>query len=269
MKEIDQLYWHLCSRVRYGKRVHNTLEANNVLVTLNDINDNIVSIRNISPTYLLGEWAWYFLGRNDVKFISLFGSMWERLSDDGVTNNSAYGYLMKTAFGFNQVEKVIELLKKDPESRRAVINLNTPNEKVIETKDEPCTISLQFMIRDERLNCTAVMRSNDIYLGFPYDVAFFTELQKYIADKLMVDYGIYTHFAGSLHVYDKDIWKLDDIIEKPEPKPFIIDRKGFHEFLPMVELAIESKVKEENVDKKDLLEIFKSFGIYKEVKDEN
>ena len=269
MKEIDEIYVNLCKQVHFGKRVGNTLEANNVMITLHDIRDNIVTVRDISPCYLLGEWLWYFSGRNDVEFISAFGSMWEKLSDDGITNNSAYGYLMKRAFGFDQIEKVIELLKKDPDSRRAVINLNTPNAKVIETKDEPCTISLQFMIRSERLNCTAVMRSNDIYLGFPYDVAFFTELQKYIADRLMVDYGTYTHFAGSLHLYDRNWSKIDEIIDNPVSKEVCIDRDKFHESLSMAEALIEARIKQGDVKKEDLLKIFETLGIYKEVKNEN
>lgn len=269
MREIDDLYWHLCQRIRFGKRIGNTREIQNVCVTLHDITENIVSIRDISPTYLLGEWLWYFTGRNDVELISAFGSMWKRLSDDGETNNSAYGYLMKHAFGFDQVEKVIELLKKDPDSRRAVINLNTPNERVIETKDEPCTIALQFTIRDEKLHCTAIMRSNDIYLGFPYDVAFFTELQKYIADRLYTDYGFYTHFVVSMHLYDRDEWKINDIIDEPVSKLFKIDREKFHESLPMAEMFVDAKIKEENYTKEDLLGIFKTLGIYSEVQDES
>lgn len=267
MREIDDIYFKLCKKVIFGKRVGNTLESNNVMVTLHDIRENIVSIRDLSVNYLLGEWSWYFLGRNDVEFISVFGSMWRNLSDDGVTNNSAYGYLMKYRFAFDQIEKVVELLKRDPESRRAVINLNTPNERVIETKDEPCTIALQFLIRDEKLHCTAIMRSNDIYLGFPYDVAFFTELQKYIADRLMIDYGNYTHIAISLHLYDRDLWKIDDILDGPVSKEIIVDRNKFHESLYMIEAAIDGKIHgDESFTKEDLLHIFETLGVYVETK---
>lgn len=228
MQEIDNIYYNLLHDLStIGQRVNNTHELNNVQVTLNDITNNIVSIRGISPSYLLAEALWYFTGRNDVKFISTFGSMWEKLSDDGITNNSAYGYLMKHAFGFDQIEKIIELLKKDPFSRRAVINLNTPNEHVIETHDEPCTICLQFLIRDGRLNCTTIMRSNDIWFGFPYDVAFFTQLQMYIADRLCVKYGTYTHFVVSMHLYDKNLEEVKKILDNPISKKISFDRDKF------------------------------------------
>lgn len=266
MREIDEIYWNICNHlICAGAPVGNTLELNNFCVTLRDINENIVSIRDISPCYLLGEWLWYFTARNDVKFISIFGKMWERLTDDGVTNNSAYGYIMKKKFGFDQIEKIIELLSKDPNSRRAVININTPNERVIETKDEPCTIGLQFLIRNNKLYCTAIMRSNDVYLGFPYDVAFFTELQKYIADRLGVGYGDYTHFATSLHVYARDLEKLVAIRNKPESKRFTINRKNFHECKDMAVELIEPLIdKWEYYGKSDLMVIFEQLGIYKE-----
>lgn len=250
MREIDQIYYDLCCMLnRYGKDVAGTKELTNVKIQLKDITQNIVSIRNISPAYLFGEWLWYFTGRNSVKFISSFGSMWSKLTDDGKTNNSAYGYRMKYEFGFNQIETIIALLRKDPDSRRAVINLNVPNKNVIETKDEPCTIALQFLIRNDKLHCTAMMRSNDIWYGFPYDVAFFTELQMYIADRLQIGYGTYTHFDVSLHMYEKDFESIDKIIENPESQEIFYDRKKFHKnsnFIgSLIEVASEHCSREE------------------------
>ena len=67
-----------------------------------------------------------------------------------------------------------------------------------------CTICLIYQIRDNKLHCTCVMRSNDIRYGTRNDLGYFLTLQKYIADRLNVEYGTYTHFAASIHVYDRD-----------------------------------------------------------------
>lgn len=249
---IDKIYLSLCKDLLHAPRVNNTRELNNVKLQLWDINENIVSIRGISDTYLFGELLWYFTGRNDAKFIGTFSKMWERLSDDGVTSNSAYGYLMMYQHGFNQIEKVIELLKVDPDSRRAVINLNVPNEKVIETKDEPCTIALQFMIRNGKLNCTTMMRSNDIWFGLPYDVAFFTELQKYIADRLEVGYGVYTHFVTSLHMYERDEEKIAQIVEDPVSNPIKFNRALFHYHCKTIAGHVETAINQ-GYDAKEVL----------------
>ena len=243
MNEIDAIYYGLCYKLaRCGNEVKGTKELNNIKIELKNINENIVSIRNISPSYLFGEWIWYFTGRNSTQFISSFGSMWKKLTDDGKTNNSAYGYIIKSKHGFDQVKTIIELLKKDPESRRAVININTPNPNVITTKDEPCTIALQFMIRNGKLNCTAMMRSNDIWFGFPYDVAFFTELQKYIADELDVEYGTYTHFVTSLHLYERNYEDVEKIIINPVSRPILFNRKKFHDNVNEVGDRIEALI---------------------------
>jgi hypothetical protein len=69
----------------------------------------------------------------------------------------------------------------------------------------PCTLSLQFLIRDKRLNCIATMRSNDIVWGLTYDVFNFTMIQEYVAVKVGIPLGDYFHNAGSLHLYaDRD-----------------------------------------------------------------
>lgn len=194
------------SVIHNGEKIDGTKELNNVSIQLTDINNNILTTREkFSLMYYLGETVWYGAGANDVDFISRFGKIWEKLTDDGITNNSAYGYILKEKHGFDQIEKVIELLKKYPESRRAVININTPRENIIETKDEFCTIALQLMVRDGKLNMTGIMRSNDMWSGTPYDIFYFTEIQKYIANKLNVEYGTYTHFVTSLHVYNRNL----------------------------------------------------------------
>ena len=54
------------------------------------------------------------------------------------------------------------------------------------------------------------MRSNDVYSGTRNDLGYFLTLQKYIADRLGVEYGTYTHFAASIHVYDRDFNKIKD-----------------------------------------------------------
>lgn len=224
---IDNIFLALSKDLLKAPQVGNTRELNNVRITLKDITKNIVSVRDLSPSYLFGELLWYFNGDESLDFISNYSSFWKNISDDGETCNSAYGYLMQCRDGFNQIEKVIDILTDDPESRRAKINVNVPNVRVKETLDEPCTMSLHFMIRKGNLDCTAIMRSNDIWFGFPYDAAFFTTLQKYIAMRLNVGYGWYTHFAVSLHMYDRDAEKLAQIVNNPISRPIRFDDYSF------------------------------------------
>lgn len=157
--------------------------------------------RNLSLKYLLGEINWYMSGSNRVADIAKYAKMWNHLTDDGETVNSAYGYRMFTKFGFNQLEYCINKLKANPYDRQAVIHIKDADNKP--TLDTPCTCLIQFTVYHGQLETSVYMRSNDVWLGLPYDVAFFTYLQSYVAKAIGLPVGVYTHTVGDLHVYEK------------------------------------------------------------------
>lgn len=212
-KSMNDIYRQLCGKLSVqGQDVAGTKELLNSGFTLLDITDNIATTRTgYSLSYMLGELALCFTGRDDVEFTSKLLSFLKCIGGDGVTTRSAYDAIVFNRYGFDQVAQVIDTLKRDPYSRRAVINFNVPNPERFETKDEICTIALVFELREGKLDCTGIMRSNDVWLDTPYDVVFFTELQKHIANELGVGYGKYTHFAVSLHAYEKDIDRVREV----------------------------------------------------------
>lgn len=171
---------------------------------IQDPTRNIVTspIRNMPMRYAVGELAWYLSGSNRVSDISRFAKKWAEISDDGETNNSAYGWRIFDKFGFNQWEHIKSLLKKDPNNRQAVIHIKDADNRP--TKDTPCTVYLQFLLRDNKLNLSVHMRSNDIWMGVPYDMFSFCFLQMLMAMELGAEVGQYTHYAGSLHLYARD-----------------------------------------------------------------
>lgn len=254
---MDEIYRRLCEDLRNAPRVRGTKEINNYSFTLTNLDNNVINIRDISESYICGELLWYALGRNDVAFINKFAGLWGRISDDGVTSYSAYGDIVFKRHGFDQVEKIIQLLCADPDSRRAVINFNVPNKNVIETKDEICTIALQFLIRDGQLNCTGIMRSNDVWYGLPYDVIFFTELTKYIARRLGVRYGEYTHHVISIHVYERNYADIEKAAETISTSRIYVDFEELMRSKYMLERLVETS---EN-PKIDLVKKCKELGI--------
>ena len=260
---MDVIYRKICNDLdKTGNEVRGTKELNNYSFTLTNLDNNVINVRNISESYLCGELLWYALGRKDVAFINKFAGLWGRISDDGETSYSAYGDIVFNRHGFNQVEKIIQLLCNDPMSRRAVINFNVPNKNVIETKDEICTIALQFLIRNGKLNCTCIMRSNDIWYGLPYDTVFFTELTKYIARRLRIPYGEYTHTVISLHVYERN---YDDIKKSATA---IADSKITIDFEKIVayKFILEHIVEKSETPKIDLPNACKQLNILKVTK---
>lgn len=158
----------------------------------------------ISP---IGELLWYLSGSNELEFIKYYLNIYLKSSDDGTTVNGAYGPRLISMHGYiNQIENVIKLLKERPNTRRAVIQIFDAKDLInIDSKDIPCTISLQFLIREKKLHLFASMRSNDIFLGLPHDIFCFTMLQEIIACELNVGLGEYNHFVSSLHLYTKSL----------------------------------------------------------------
>jgi len=258
---MDNIYRGICSKVlekgesipvlEKGFEKTCTKELNNFSFELTNLDNNIINIRNISKSYLCAELTWYMLGRNDLEFIQPFANLWGRLSDDGKTCYSAYGDIVFKRHGFDQIDKIIELLAKDPSSRRAVVNFNVPNQNVIETKDEVCTIALQFYIRDNKLYCTGIMRSNDIWTGLPYDTVFFTELQKYIAHRLNVEYGTYTHFAISLHVYDRNFEDIKKVVDVIQTEKLSFDIEALDRYKRLIEKAVTEET--DKVEKRRII----------------
>lgn len=261
---MNAIYYKLTNQVlNQGEAVDGTKELQNVSFELTNPLKNIAQNRSkekygVSLSYALGELVWYFAGSNSMNFISKFGKMWERLSDDGKTNNSAYGYRLQTQFGFDQIKTIERLLKKDKYSRRAVLNINTPNKNVYETHDEPCTIALQFLIRDNKLNLTTIMRSNDLWFGTPYDVLFFTSLQRLIANDLGIEMGSYYHFATSMHIYERNVKDFDVHNDKYNDDIAINPLK-----LDKIANELYTTLDEYNKDKarKDIVSLAQSFDI--------
>lgn len=180
-------------------------EVINAVTEIKDPTRNILKskIRNLPMRYAIGEMLWYMSGNRELKEIQKYTSGWDRMSDDGVTVNSNYGWCISRKYGFDQWEWVKEELVKNPNSRRAVIHIKEPSDK--ESKDINCTVCLQFFIRNDKLYLTTYMRSNDIWMGFPYDVFQFTNMQILMSMELEYDIGTYTHIAGSLHLYERDV----------------------------------------------------------------
>lgn len=159
-------------------------------------------IRKMPFRYAIGELLWYLSGNNSIKEIQKYTSAWDRMSDDGKTVNSNYGYCIQHKYGFDQWKYILDMLSKNPNSRQAVIHIKEASNK--SSKDVNCTVCCQFFIRDNKLYMTTYMRSNDIWMGFPYDVFQFTAMQILLSMQLGVELGTYTHIAGSLHMYKRD-----------------------------------------------------------------
>jgi thymidylate synthase len=173
----------------------------------------------------VGEFFWYLLGKQDVDSMLYYNKRMGQFSDNGFTLNSAYGYRarVKPYGNGTQWSKVRNELLRDPDSRRAVLIIGEAIDFVEaeHSKDVPCTLSLQFFIRDEKLHLHTTMRSNDAFWGLTYDLFSFTLLQEFMLLELQehegfeqLTLGRYSHTAGSLHIYERHFEMASDVVKQ-------------------------------------------------------
>lgn len=207
--DARELYRYALDEViRFGHTVsprgRATREILGARLRLEDPDHNIpfIQARKLNFHFMVAEWLWIMTGQHELEMIAPYNGQISHFSDDGIAMSGAYGPRF-----VNQLPYVLDKLRSDRDSRQAVISIWQPNPRP--SKDIPCTVSLQYLLRDDQLHAITYMRSNDLWLGFPYDLFTFTQLQRYIAMLLDVQVGRYHHHVGSLHLYEEHLVKAE------------------------------------------------------------
>jgi thymidylate synthase len=156
---------------------------------------------------------------------------WNTIANPDGTVNSAYGHLIwaNASCGHPYFETQVkgeesndfkkykrtpwewakQSLIQDKDTRQAIIRFSLPQHQWIGNKDQTCTMHGNFLIREDRLHLSVVMRSNDLVLGLVYDLPWFMSLMDKMVDELKPTYpnvqkGHYTHTVHSLHIYERN-----------------------------------------------------------------
>lgn len=219
--DIEEGYPQLVRKVIAEGRVvfprkQKTHELGPVMFCLTDPSKAVLhsDARKLNHAFCAVEFLWVASGQDESEVIGFYNSRMAAFADrlplrvgQGPRFFGAYGPPI-----VEQLPYVVQNLRDDPDSRQAVVTIWRPSPPA--TKDVPCTVALQFLLRGGRLMLHTMMRSNDLYLGVPYDVPLFCRLQHYVASLLGVEVGRYYHTAGSLHVYERDFESLDPVVKQ-------------------------------------------------------
>lgn len=214
-----------------------------------EIEDAVIHIENIYDTLPLGvgrgavpgigavEACQLLSGTSYPGLVVAIGPQFANYAEDNGLFHGAYG--LRTS---NQYDVVISRLKQDPDTRQAVVTIWNPQFDLQPGKrDYPCTILHQFRIRNNKLNMSVYMRSNDVWLGAAYDFFQFTRVQLAMASVLGVEPGTYAHHVGSLHIYENNYEAANNLkyAKEMEPIPYIIGR-SWREVQSSALLALDS-----------------------------
>ncbi|TQS41817.1 thymidylate synthase [Cryptosporangium phraense] len=207
----NELFTAVCGQVleqghRTSPRGQLTKEILGAHLTLTNPRQRFVAVppaRLLNPAFAVAEVLWILAG-SDEPWIFDFNRNLAQYADDGRLRG-AYGPRIRLWRGeIDQLTGVRELLRHDPDSRQAVIQLYDPQLDTQGNRDVPCTLNYRFFVRAGQLHMHTTMRSNDVWLGLPYDLFAATILHELMAGWLDVDLGSYHHHVDSLHLYAHD-----------------------------------------------------------------
>jgi thymidylate synthase len=209
---------------------------------LNPVNEPIVTNdpeRNkVIAAYTAKETELYNSCTDTASEFGKASKFWLSLANPDGTVNSAYGYLIwqKRSHGNPHYESgtkrphagnahtmrtpwewAKQSLINDKDTRQAILRFSLPEHSWVGVKDFTCTMHGNFLIRDNALHLSIVMRSNDMMLGLVYDLPWFVSLMDRMIEELKDVYpnltkGYYTHTVHSMHIYERDEAKIQKMI---------------------------------------------------------
>jgi len=232
MTQFDRAYRELIRRIMadgYEERNARTGHAVRALPGLTievDAGFPLLTLRRIPIRMFVAEQVWFLTGsRRPEDLLQQFTKIWDEFTNLNGVIPTAYGYRWRRHFGRDQIAELVSLLERDPSSRQAVVVAWDPGEDGLDAKrprkNVPCPYSFTVNIMGGALHLHNVVRSNDMLLGCPADVAGFALLQRMLAARLGMRVGKYTHSISNAHIYDIHYEAARALIEREHEHPEI------------------------------------------------
>lgn len=257
----DEIYTKLYNdltakgRINVSGRSGDTTEILHVDISLENPRQRWVTTRKpiISPAFSFAELITIMNGCDDANVINAWNSALPRYQGNYNQYPGAYGTRLRKKFGFDQLQRAYEALLWNPFSRQVVLEIWKPDidlpicKGIPNNEDIPCNICSMLKIRDDKLYWTQIMRSNDMFLGLPYNLLQFTSLQEIIAGWLNLELGDYMHISDSMHTYNDNamtvseeisIWNEDNLCLEKQ----LSDQVFYELYCKLIELGDEASV---------------------------
>lgn len=168
------------------------------------------------------ELLWFLRGESNVRWLQERGvTIWDEWADDDGELGPVYGVQWRswpTPDGgqIDQIAKLIDGLKNNPDSRRHIVTAWNPAE-VENMALPPCHAMFQFYVADGKLSCQLYQRSADTFLGVPFNIASYALLTLMVAQQVGLEPGEFVWTGGDVHIYDNH---LDQVTEQLSRSPF-------------------------------------------------
>jgi len=188
---------------------------------MKEIYDMVTIVTDEDPdSFYVPEW----LGFGSDKIESYLPQI---LGKDKITGlHYTYGYRLGNYFDIDQIEKIIDRLKNDPNAREALGVLFDPRVD-IEAEHRPCIVLVQALRNQDKLHFNVYIRSNDMFGGWPLNAFGLRKLQQRISQESGILMGVLTIISCSAHIYDFNWDEARKIVEKYGKDEFEEDPRGY------------------------------------------
>lgn len=166
----------------------------------------LVTTKKVHLKSIVHELLWFLKGDTNIKYLNDHGvSIWDEWADDDGNLGRVYGAQWRSwqkpdGSTLDQIARVVESIKKDPDSRRHLVVAYNPGE-VDKMALPPCHAFFQFYVADGKLSCQLYQRSADVFLGVPFNIASYALLTMMMAQVTGLGLGDFVHTLGDAHLY--------------------------------------------------------------------
>jgi len=166
----------------------------------------LLTTKKVHLRSIIHELLWFLKGETNIKYLHENKvSIWDEWADENGDLGPLYGHQWRSwdtpnGGSIDQISQVLETIKKNPDSRRMIVNAWNVGE-IDKMALPPCHILFQFYVADGKLSCQLYQRSADIFLGVPFNIASYAMLTLMMAQVAGLKPGDFVHTFGDAHLY--------------------------------------------------------------------
>jgi thymidylate synthase len=185
----------------------------------------MVTTKKVHLKSIVHELLWFLKGETNTQYLRDNGvTIWDEWADENGDLGPVYGYQWRNwpapdGRHIDQVAKVVEQLKTNPDSRRIIVsawNVADLDRMAL----QPCHAFFQFFVADGRLSCQLYQRSADLFLGVPFNIASYALLTHMLAQQCDLGVGDFVWTGGDCHIYSNHFEQVDlQLSREPLPLP--------------------------------------------------
>ncbi|MFJ2756773.1 thymidylate synthase [Nocardioides sp. NPDC087217] len=185
----------------------------------------LLTTKKVHTRSVFGELLWFLRGDTNVRWLQERGiTIWDEWADENGDLGPVYGYQWRswpTPDGrhVDQIAKIIDQIRTDPDSRRHVISAWNPAD-IDDMALPPCHTLCQFYVADGKLSLQLYQRSADVFLGVPFNIASYALLAHMVAHVTGLEVGDFVHTLGDAHLYSNHLEQARlQLTREPRPLP--------------------------------------------------